>query len=368
MRVIHVVPNLVGGGAEAAVRTLSAELARRDVDVSVLSVYPSGLDADERARLGVPLIELNRHGRRDLGYFPRLVGVLGRLRPDVVHVHLHTGQYAGRVAALLARAPAIVMTIHGEEPRGALRGAADRVLHARTARFVVFTEAQRRLFAAEERVPLDRIAVIRNGVAPTAPSGSREEVRDALGLPRNAFLVYTAGRLAPEKNHGNAIQAMVRVNAPGGNRLHLVIAGDGPLSADLRARTDALGLSEFVHFLGYRRDAAALVHAMDLFVLPSFRERMPLALAEAMLAGVPAAVTPWTGAEDIVRDGDTAFVANGFSADAITFVLLRAYYDRRKRAAVAQRGREYAHEAFDVGEMGRAHVELYRGVLAAARR
>jgi glycosyltransferase involved in cell wall biosynthesis len=361
-------PNLIGGGAEAAVRTLCGELAHKGVDVTLVSVYPSGLEAAEIAALGVPLVELRRQGRRDQSYFPKLIRTLRSSRADVVHLHLHTGQYPGRVAAVLAGAPAIVLTMHGDEPRSRVRWVADRLLHARTARFVVFTEAQRRRLAADEGVPLERIAVIANGVAAPATIGSRDELRTALGLPRDAFVLYTAGRLAPEKNQRVAIEALAEARATGAMDMHLAIAGDGALSGELRALANDLGLRDFVHFLGFRRDAAALVRAMDLFVLPSLRERMPLALAEAMLAGVAVAITPWTGSDDIVRDGETGFVASGFDADAFAAAVMRAYRDDGTRAAAARRGEAAARAMFDAGAAAQAHVDLYRELTAAARR
>src|ERR1700729_2157038 len=250
-RVLHVVQTLVAGGAETAVRPLCAGLAREGVEAGVVSVYPSGLSAHERAALAAPVVDLARRGRGDLAYFGPLVAALRRLRPDVVHAHLHTGQYAGRFAALLAAAPAIALTVHGKEPGGLLRWALDRVLHARTARFIVFSEGQKRSYAAEQRVPLERIAVIPNGIAAATPLASRAEIRARLGLPRDAFMLYAAARLAPEKNLRCALDAMARALASGAHDMHFAIAGTGPLEAELRARANALGLRERVHFLGF---------------------------------------------------------------------------------------------------------------------
>lgn len=367
MRVVQLVPNLVGGGAEAAVRTLSAGLAAAGVDVTIVSVYPSGLDNAELARLGVPVVDLGRQGRGDRGYFPRLVRTLRSLRPDVVQAHLHTGQYGGRAASLIARVPALVLTLHGDEPGGPVRWAADRVLHAGTSRFVVFTEAQRRRFAAEDHVSPDRVSVIPNGVAVPSPRASRAELRSVLQLAPDAFAVYSAGRLSPEKNQRAAIDALAIARAAGATGLRLVLAGDGPLAAELRAFATERGVDAQVDFLGYRRDAAALGPAMDLFVLPSLRERMPLALGEAMMAGLAPVTTPWDGHDDFVRDGETGFVATGFDGTALSTAILRAYGDDAVRTAIAHRAQIAAREMFDVGAMVRAHVALYDS-LARGRR
>jgi glycosyltransferase involved in cell wall biosynthesis len=364
VRVIHVVQTLVAGGAETMIRTLCPGLAAAGIDVGIVSVYPSGLDEAARARLGVPVLDLGRRGRGDLRYFVPLVRTLRAQRPDVVHAHLHTGQYAGRAAALLAGVPAIVLTAHGDEPGGPVRALADRVLHARTARFIVFSEAQRRRFAAEQHVPLERVVVIPNGVVAQPATASRAELRAQLGIPAGAFAVYCVGRLAPEKNQRALLDALALVRDAGADDVHLVIAGDGSLADELRAYAGTLELGARVHFLGHRDDAPQLGVAMDLYVQSSLRERMSLALGEAMLGGLPPVVTPWDGASDLVRDGETGFVAAGFTGAAVAQAILRAYHDRDALGRVAHAATERAQAAFDAGAMVRAHVALYESLLS----
>lgn len=367
VRIVHVVQTLVAGGAETMIRTLCPGLAAAGIDVEIVSVYPSGLDPDQRAQLGVPVVDLGRRGRGDLRYFPALVRALRARRPDVVHAHLHTGQYAGRAAAVLAGVPAIVLTAHGDEPGGPVRALADRVLHARTARFIVFTAAQRRRFATEQRVPLERVVVIPNGVVARPALAPRAQTRAQLAIPADAFAVYCVGRLAPEKNQGAVLAALALLRDAGANDAHLVVAGDGPLAATLRAQASALGLAGRVHFLGRRDDAPQLAAAMDVYVQSSLRERMPMALGEAMLARLAPVVTPWEGATDFVRDGETGFVAAGFDADALAQALLRAYCDRDALARVASAASATAHTTFDPAAMVRAHVALYESLLRRPR-
>ena len=368
MRVVHVVQTLVAGGAETMIRTLCPGLAAAGIDVRVVSVYPAGLDAAGLAELGVPVVDLGRRGGSDAGFFPKLLRTLRELRPDVVHAHLHTGQYAGRFAAVLAGVPSIVLTVHGDEPGGALRWAIDRALHARTKRFIVFTQAQRRRYAAEQRVPLDKIVVIPNGVNVPRAAASRAEVRAQLGVPADAFAVYAIGRLAPEKNYDAALDALASLERRGAHDVHLVLAGTGPLATALRARADALRLGARVHFLGHRGDAPELAHAMDVFLLTSLRERMPLALGEAMLAGLAPVVTPWAGSDDLIRAGENGFVAGGFDGEAVADALLDAYGDRERLARIAQRAAQDARAAFDVTAMIGAHVALYAALTGASAR
>jgi len=115
------------------------------------------------------------------------------------------------------------------------------VLHRRTSRFVTFTSAQRMRFAAVEGVPLDKVAVIANGVESTV-LGDRTELRIEIGLPLDAFVLYVPARLVKEKNQLLALRAFDRV-AHGDKRWRLVLAGKGPLEAALRAEASTLGES-----------------------------------------------------------------------------------------------------------------------------
>lgn len=368
MRVIQLVQTLVAGGAETMVRTLCPGVAAAGIDVRVASVYPSGLDDAQRTALHAPVIELGRRGRTDLGFFPRLVGTLRALRPDVVHGHVHTGQYAGRAAGVLAGVPAIVLTVHGPEPGGPVRWAVDRMLHARTARFIVFTESQRRRLSSQQQIPLERIAVIPNGVVPRAAQGTRAELRARLDLPPDAFVLYNAARLAPEKNQRAAIDAMGLLRDDGPPNITLLIAGTGPLEEELRAHVRDAGLAERVRFLGYREDAAELFPAMDAFLQPSHWERMPMALGEAMLAGLPPVMSPWEGHDDMVTDGETAFVAQGFDAAALAAAIRRAAADPERLARTGAAAAAAARATFDVDTMIRRHVELYESLARENRR
>jgi glycosyltransferase involved in cell wall biosynthesis len=360
LRVLQIVQHLKSGGAETFVRGLATGLHAGGLDVRILSLYPDGLEAAEREALGVPVVSLERRGRRDIaGFYPRLVAAIRAVRPDIVHGHLHAGKYAGRIGALVAGVPAIVFTEHGDEAGGALRAAVNGILHPRTTRFVVFSEAQRRAFSLRERVPLARVVVIPNGVAAPAP-GERDELRRDLGLAPDAFAAYVPARMTAQKNHALALAAFASVFGSD-PRARLIFAGSGPLEAEIRAESERLGLAGRVLFLGFRNDAARLMRAMDLFVMPSRWERMPLALGEAMRAGLAVVTTPWEGYEDFVRDGETGIVAADRSVEAFALAL-RAAREPETRLRLAARAREFADEAFGLEASVARHAALYADI------
>ena len=361
LHVVHLCSNLREGGAEALVRALAPQLLTEGVDVTLVSVYGSRLTESDRREIGVPIVEIGRRKRGDYGYFPRLVKTLRSLRPDVVHAHLHLGKYAGRLAAIAARVPAIVFTEHGDETGGRLRAAINRVLHPLTARFIVFTEAQRTAFGASQHVAADRIRVIPNGIPPFQETADRASLREELGIPLDAFALFLPARLAHQKNQRLAISALAQSSV---ERLHLVLAGDGPDADALRQHARDEGVIERIRFLGYRTDIRRIGRAMDAFVMSSLWERMPLALGEAMIDGLPVISTPWDGARDFITDGETGYLSADFSARALAQAFDRVASEDVQRAQIREQARGYAMERFDIRRTARAHADLYREVSA----
>jgi glycosyltransferase involved in cell wall biosynthesis len=359
-RVVHIVQHLKAGGAEVLVRSLAKGLRDAGVDARFVSIYPDKLDDDERRELGVPLVTIGRRSRSDIGFFGRLRRELRAERADLVHAHLIAGKYAGRLAAVLERVPSIVFTEHGDDPTGPIGTAIDRMLDARTERFVTFSNEHRLRLAERAKIALDRIVVIPNGVD-EPPPGDRATLRNAIGIGADAFALFIPARLVALKNHALAIRALATLD----DRFRpwqLVFAGTGEVEGHLRDLAEELGLGDRVRFLGFRPDAPQLFRAMDAFAIPSLHERMPLALGEAMRAGVAVVTTPWAGVEDFVRDGDTGFVAEDFSVEAFAGALSRLR-DGGTRAGVAVRAKRFADDRFDMDACVRSHVDLYRGLV-----
>lgn len=364
--VVHVVGTLRDGGAETLLRGLLPRLATSsELDVHVISVYDPRLDEDERVALGATLHVIGRRGRSDLRFAPRLLATLRSLRPDVVHGHIHTGKYAGRIGAIAAGVPAIVFTEHGDEAGGALRWLVKRVLNARTDRFIVFTDAERERYAAAEGISPAKIAVIANGIT-IPPLPDRQSIRERLGIQPGTLAIVSAARLVTQKNQSLAIRALAQLRMSGHHNLRLFVIGDGPDAGALHQLVDELSLRSIVSFLGYRKDALEIVASSDIMVLPSLWEKMPLVLGEAMLANVPVVSSPWTGVKAFIEDGVTGYLSPDWSVDGFSSALLRAIEAPADRANVAIRASRFAATQFDLTTTVERHIELYR-TLASPR-
>jgi glycosyltransferase involved in cell wall biosynthesis len=140
----------------------------------------------------------------------------------------------------------------------------------------------------------------------------------------------------------------------------LVLIGEGPDDAMLRREASRLGVTKRVLFLTPQWDPVELLPAMQLFLIPSNFERLPVTLIDAMLAGLPVVSSPWEGYGEFLTDGETGFVATDWSQEAFAEAILRALADPARLRRVADRARTFALERFDMDPAARRLANLYR--------
>ena len=372
MRIVHVCGDLGLYGAENVVALLLRHTSEPDVDLVGLTVNRSE-HPEASKRVGVPVVAIDRAGRRDVGFLFRMIREFRRLRPDVVHTHGHHGRYWGRLAAVFAGVPVIVHTEHNSDlippnPRR-LFGALNRLLNPRTSAFIGFTAVQREQLAKAEAMPVDRVVVIPNGVPPLeADPGRRERVRASLGLAPDCIAIVAVARLFPLKRQDLAIDAVAALPDELRARVRLILVGDGPMREALVAQAAARGLRDTVQFLGFRADARDVLAAADVALLTSTREAMPLSIIEAMLENIPIVSTPWAGADAMLGGGRYGTIARDFTPAAVAGALRTTIDDRPAAERRAADALAYAAVDFDVHTQARRYTALYRSLLAEPRR
>jgi glycosyltransferase involved in cell wall biosynthesis len=247
----------------------------------------------------------------------RIARFLRETQPEIVHTFLLTASLYGRLAAMLARVPVVIGSEHNIYHRKRRHHAlAERLLMHGTASVVVVAESVRDFYIRQVHADPTKVDVIRNAVdwAHLATTRTRVDVRRTLDLPLDRPVAGMIGRLTEQKGHAILFDALAQT--PALQNVHLIVAGDGDLRESLRNRAEALGLSPRVHFLGVRRDVGDLLNAIDVFVLPSLWEGLPLALILAMGAG-PVVATRVAGVPEVVEDGRTGLLVPPADAEAL---------------------------------------------------
>jgi glycosyltransferase involved in cell wall biosynthesis len=379
LRVALFVNSVEMGGVEEHVRQIAAGLRARGAAVVVIcpeinDIDPLALALDQA---GVEVRRLTLTWRTGffgcLNRFSQLVRLFADRRVQVVHIHL-TGYQGGRwalLAARLARVPAVVCTIQ-IAPESAQRWQAQlerRVTSWFVDWFIAVSQVTRGRLVAYLGQSATKTVVIPNAVEleryENVPSDARREVREQFGISADAPVIGVAARLSPQKGLNYLIDALPAILARVAN-LHVLLVGDGPLQASLQEQVDQLQLTDRVHFAGYRRDVPRYLSALDVFVLPSLFEGLPLSILEAMAAGLPVVATNVDGTPEAVEHDVTGKLVPPADPPALADAVLEILGEPGLAAQMGGAGRERARDFSESVLLDRI-TGLYEQVLRGRR-
>lgn len=362
--VAHVIWSLGLGGAEQVVLGLVRNMDRSRYRPVVICLDDKGPFAAGAVEAGVPVLELKKKRGADLLLPFRLAALFREHKVKLVHTHLFNGHLWGRLAALIAGLP-VVSTEHGMDHwRTPFHHVLDTVLTLKNSRVIFVSEEARAFYRARVPAFKGRDRVFFNGIETKRFSGrgSRDKTRSAFGFKPGTWVVGTAGRFVAEKRHDVFFAALKSLRAQGLDAKGLVI-GAGPLQDSVENAVKDLGLSEHVVLTGVRQDLPDLYPAMDVFMLSSDREGLPITILEAMAAGVPVVSTNVGGIHACVRPGETGWLVPAGNAEALALAVYEAYSDAVQTRLKTEAARNRVNSEFSVEAMSAQYETLYDEVL-----
>jgi len=288
---------------------------------------------------------------------------LRRVGPAIVHSR-NWAAFDAVPAARLARVPVVVHGEHGREVgdphgRNRRRNRVRRVLAPLITRFVTVSRDLERWLVEDVRIPARKVLTIHNGVQlDRFGRSSAPEARRELGLPAEALIVGTVGRLDPVKDQAGLLRSFAAL-LPAHPDAFLVLAGDGPCRADLARLIGELGVGRRVQLLGDRPDVPLVLSAMDLFVLPSIAEGMSNTVLEAMATGLAVVATRVGGNPELVEDGVTGRLVEPQDPGRLTEAIAGYLEDSHVRAVHGKAARQRATEHFGLERMCLTYTDLY---------
>ena len=312
--VCHLFPALPLHGAENHFLKLCRNLDPEKIRTSILLVSEGGeLVADFEA-LGIPVTIIPKRSRYDLSIIPRVHRFLKDGRFDIVHTHLFTANFWGRLAAF-GTDPIRVSSAHNvvakERPvLVRVENFLDRLLAPSTDAIFCVTDQVMHSMAKDAGLPRHKLVTIENGIQSDSRSElTRQEAKALLGFPGKSPLLGVIGRFSTQKNHMTFLRALVPVRDLFPSLLVLLV-GEGELEGDVRQAVTDLGLEGSVRFMGQRRDVPTILRALDLMVLPSLWEGLPNVMLEAMSSGTPVLATRVGGVPDVLSHGVTGVLSD----------------------------------------------------------
>jgi glycosyltransferase involved in cell wall biosynthesis len=363
------------GGAQTLLLDQALWFKEQGYKVSTAFFYDrDGLYGKWQESYDIPIFNLNAFDKTS-GYLKKttsLITGLWRLwkllraeKFDVVVAFTHDSNVLGLSLAWLAGVPARVGT-HLGVIRGMPRWREKLhsiLVNIGIIQVLIVSSAGTRDNAIQEGVSPDHIEIIYNAITPFKLSDSdRINARQKLGLHQNDFFLLAVGRLVYEKGHEFLIQSIPSVIQSFPN-LTTAICGSGPLFGQLEERISALSLEGKVRLLGQWENVRELLAAADAFVLPSRWEGLPMALLEAMMAGLPVIATRVQGVEEVIENGVQGFLVSLENPEELSKAILQLLNDPEQRHKMGQAASSRILHGYTTDQMCKKYLQVIKNLI-----
>lgn len=327
--------------------------------------------------VAVPELARELSPANDVVAVRRLIEIIRRERPHVLHTHTAKAGAIGRTAAQLAgaaRPPIVVHTFHGHVLRGyfgALPSEAyrriERTLARRTDRLIAVSPEVRDDLVELAIAPHEKFEVIRLGIEldeRLSSGGNAIEYRHVLGVPPETFVVGWIGRMTAIKQVPDVVRIFARLRSLGVDA-RLCIVGDGPTRTEVERLAHELGVMRDCLFLGYHRNVADFYRLFDACLLPSANEGTPVSAIESLAAERPVVATAVGGVPDVVTDGVHGYLVAAGDIEGAAQALAGLARDPDLRARMGAAGRAWVLPRYAVERLVDDVDDLYRSLLRA---
>jgi glycosyltransferase involved in cell wall biosynthesis len=368
MRILLVSTSMGMGGADKQILTAAQQLRGEGHELMIVSLTELGPMGHQARDLGIPTesLEMPRGIAHPRGLL-RLIRLVRRWKPDLIHSHMVHANLMVRLVRLVAPVPALVQTIHSIQGGGPHLMAGYRLTNRLADHMTVVSQAAADRYIRERIVPESMVRVVPNGIDvelfESVPSSTRESLRRELGLGRE-FVWLAVGRFETPKDYPTMLRGFAQVRQQRPDSV-LLLVGRGSLQAETEALARELGLAGSVRFLGVRDDIPEIMTAADGYVMSSAWEGMPMVLLEAAAAALPIVTTDVGGNGQLVQHEENGFLIPPESPEDLGEAMLRLMrLPESERRAMGVRGRELVRSRYSLSRTVELWEEVYRDVLS----
>src|SRR3990170_9112211 len=312
-KILFVIDGLEFGGGERCFAQIISRLPTERYEIFLASAGNPCL-YDEIQNTRVHLVPLDFSHKYNPALFTRLARIIMAEGIDVVHGQGARAEFYARLASGLAKTSKYISTIAmpvegydvGKFQKRAYRFL-DRFSERYVDRFIVVSDSLKKRIISQHAVPAEKIVRIYNGIEidfynPAEQEDRRAKIRKDLSLDNDVLLVGAIGRLVWQKGFEYFLQCIPDVIGIC-SRIKFLLVGEGPLRRPLEDISKRLGIEPFIIFTGQRNDIRDVLAALDILVIPSVLEGLPMITLEAMAMGKPIIATRIDGITEQIRDG-----------------------------------------------------------------
>lgn len=374
IKVLQIIQGSKYAGGEKVAYQIAKGLDRQKYD-SIVACYPNGIFADMLREAGVEVFKADMCSKYNILTIFRLAKFMRQRHIDIVHTHGSRANFYGRLAARIARVPAIISTIAiilGRESHADVNVVKrklyiiiDKLTSGFVDKFLVLSEIHRNALANDYNIDLSRIEKIYNGIELGEYNNEPNKgyiIRKEMNISQESQIVGFIGRLAIEKGLSFLLQAFPKVITVFPD-VKFLIVGDGSLRVELESLAERLNTHDNCIFTGFRKDIPNILSAIDIFTMSSLFEGMPMVILEAMASSKPVISTDVGGISELVVDGETGILVPPQDPDALAEAIITLLKDKQKAKQMGIAGRKRVEEYFDVKVMVRRTEEVYEELI-----
>ena len=361
INVIHLVEELTIGGLEKILTTIALNLDKKKYNVSVWCLKKGGFFASKLAKEGIDVKILHISTSRNPLSIYKLYKLLKSHKFDIIHTHAYSAGTIGRISAFLAGIPVIIS--HNQnvyDYYNRYYHFVEWLLSHITDGIICVSDIVKKFTNETQRINANKLITIHNGIDSVCSVDEKDTsgLKKELGIPINYSVMGTIAQFSEKKGLGYLIKS-ASILLEHRKDINFLLVGKGALKEELKILCVNLKVEKNVIFAGERSDIPEILSLIDIFVLPSIREGLPLAVLEAMDCGKAIIATNVGGIPEVIKDGVSGILVSPKDPEALHSAMNELLDDRGKMEKMGYEGKKICGKNFSSKAMVDRVEELY---------
>jgi len=364
--ILHVISKLPIGGVEKQLFNLLKNYDRTKLTPYVCSLTGIGVIGEMIQKTGVEVIPINSLSHTfNLKTINHIRKIIREKNIKIVRSHQYHANLYGRIAARLENVPCIVPSIHNLYTRDKKihRRVINNILSNYCHKIITVSNAVREDVLRYDSVNPDKILVIHNGINLTEyKKNISHNLKNEFNFPEDTVVLGTIARLSTQKGQKyiiNAIPQIIKKN----KKIKFLFVGDGEMKDELQAQASALGIREFIHFAGFRKDVKDILNVIDIFVFPSLWEGFANSILEAMATEKPIIASDIPPIKEIITHKNNGFIIRKENSSDISDAIIYLLDNPDLMADLARNARKTVEDNFDIKITAQKYTNLFFDIL-----